>query len=112
MERYLIPLFIANTLLTIVDASVGYRVVPHLLARRFEAAHDGDDEVDDPAAPARRAQAVRRLLAGMVAMYMFCSCYAYTRREPLILAIITGILLLDITIQGFLYLRRRRGGER
>jgi hypothetical protein len=112
MERYLLHLFITNCLLTIADASVGYRVVPLLLARRYEAVIHDEAGVDDPYAPARRAASVRRLLAGMVALYMFCSCYAYTRNEPLVLAIITGILLLDITIQGFLFFRFRRGGER
>jgi hypothetical protein len=111
MERYLLHLFIANCLLTIADATVGYRVVPLLLTRRFEQGDDYDID-GDPDAPARRARSIRRLLAGMVALYMFCNCYAYTRREPLILAIITAVLLLDLSVQGLLFLRCRRGGER
>ena len=110
MERYLLHLFIANGLLTIADASVGYRVVPQLLARRFGARNDG--EIEDPNAPARRASSIRRLLAVMVALYMFCSCYAYTRREPLVLVIVTAVLLLDLTVQGVLFMRCRRGRER
>jgi hypothetical protein len=82
-------------------------VVPLLLARRLDAASGG--EIEDPDVPARRTASIRRLLAGMVALYMFCNCYAYTRREPLVLAIITSVLLLDITVQGVLFLRCRRG---
>ena len=105
MEHYLLHLFIVNSLLAIVDASVGYRVVPLVLVRRL-------DEDDDPDAPERMTASVRRMLACMVALYMFCTCYAYTRREPLFLVIVTAVLLLDIVVQGVLFIKYRRGLQR
>ena len=102
MKSYLLLLSIANGLLVIVDASIGYRVVPLLLARRLP-------EIDDPDAEVRMTTTVRRMLAAMVAMYMFCTCYAYTRREPYFLLVVTGIILLDIAVQAVLFVKYRHG---
>lgn len=36
MERHHLPLFLMNTLLILVDVSIGYHLVPGLLAREGE----------------------------------------------------------------------------
>jgi hypothetical protein len=97
MDRYLLPLFIANGVLVLVDASLGYHVAP-LLVRRQTAA-SGEEPLS--------AAGVRRLLAVMVALYMFLSCLAYFHGHGLFLLVITGIVVVDIIAQ--LVIRWRLG---
>jgi hypothetical protein len=91
-------LLAVNLFLTLVDASVGYHVAPLLVSS--EAPDDGSAQ--------QAARWVRRLLAGVVALYAFLSCFAYFQGQPLFLAGITAVILLDIGSQ--IFIRRRMGG--
>jgi hypothetical protein len=42
---------------------------------------------------------VRKLLAGVVALYMFFNCLAYFNDKPLLLLIVTSVIVLDIVCQ-------------
>lgn len=101
MERYLLPLFIANGVLVLVDASLGYHVAPLLIRRQVAAS--GEEPLS--------ATGVRRLLAVLVALYMFFSCLAYFQGQMMFLLVITGVVVIDIIAQLVIRLRlgRRTG---
>lgn len=89
MEPYLPFLFIGNIVLTFIDAAIGYHVAPTL------ALFGGGDEADAE----RTVRGVRKLLAGVVALYMFFNCLAFYNHRPLLLLAVTGVIVLDILAQ-------------
>lgn len=100
LEQYKLHIFLLNWGLVIVDAALGYRIAP-LLVQRGENADAG---------PAMTAESIRRLLTFVVALYMFFNCLAYFRGMMLLLAIVSGVVLLDIAFQ--LIIRWKRGSGR
>jgi hypothetical protein len=56
---------------------------------------------------------IRKMLAGVVTLYMFFNCLAYFRRETQLMAIVSVLILLDLG--GQLYMRKRAaktGGDK
>lgn len=98
----LLPLFIANLVLTLVDAAVGYRMAP-MLMRRF---------VPDAESAELSARSMRTMLAGVVALYMFFNCLGYFRGNAVILVVVTVVILVDMVAQLVLGRTLRRDGER
>lgn len=100
-EQYKLQIFLLNWGLVIVDAALGYRIAP-LLVRK-----SGVEEVGD--GPTRTAESIRRLLAFVVALYMFFNCLAYFRDKMGLLAIVSCVVLLDIVFQLVLRWKMGRG---
>ncbi len=98
MERYLIAIFVANFLLVIVDATLGYHLAPRLVR----------PGATDPDTVERLAGGLRRLLTCVVALYMFFNCFAYFRMSVVLILVVTGVILVDIAVQ--LGMRRKLGG--
>lgn len=92
MEPYLPMLFIGNIVLTFIDATVGYHAAPVL------ALLGGNDEEDTE----RTVRGVRKLLAAVVALYMFFNCFAFYNQKPLLLLVVTGVIVLDILAQALI----------
>lgn len=102
-ETMLLTAFSLNIALILLDASLGYHLAPHLLRL---TPHNEDS---DPAAVVR---SIRRMLTGVVTLYMFFNCLAYFRQDTSLMAIVSVLILLDLG--GQLYVRyraRRRGGD-
>ena len=95
VETLLLPLFIANILLVLVDASVGYHLAPLL----FQASGG------DPEAAESGVGSVRKLLTGVVLLYMFFNCFAFFRYNGPLLLLVTALVLFDLG--GQLYIRHR-----
>lgn len=89
LEQYKLQIFLLNWGLVIVDAALGYRIAP-LLVGKAE---------NDATGPTMTAVSVRRLLAFVVALYMFFNCLAYFRDKMGLLAIVSCIVVLDIVFQ-------------
>lgn len=102
MDHYLLALFALNVVLILADASLGYHVVPALLAKRTV----DEEEPETPAEAAARQ--TRPLLAGVVALYMFFTCLAYFRHSVVGMLVVTGVVTLDLLVQ--LVIRRRLSG--
>lgn len=99
----LLTAFSLNIALILLDASLGYHLAPQLLRL---TPHNEDS---DPAAVVR---SIRRMLTGVVTLYMFFNCLAYFRQDTSLMAIVSVLILLDLG--GQLYVRyraRRRGGD-
>ncbi len=86
MERYIQHIFVLNWVLIIADAALGFHVAPLLVGMRDGSVESG-------------SQLVRRLLAVVVALYMFFNCLAYFRGNVLLLLLVSGIVVLDIVFQ-------------
>jgi hypothetical protein len=95
MEQFLLPLFMLNLLLVLIDASVGYHLAPLL----YNAA--GGEEED----ALKGVGKIRRMLKFMVALYMFFNCFAYFNYNHSLLMVVTVLVLLDLG--GQLYVRHR-----
>ena len=95
-------LFLANCLLIIGDAALGYFVLPLVLPPSLR-------EADEEKEAGGAVDGMRRLLTVMVLLSMLVNCYAFFQGHPTLLAVVTGLVLLDIILQ--LVLRRRRAGE-
>lgn len=95
MDTLLLPLFVVNMLLVLVDASVGYHLAPLL----FRAGGG------DPEAAESGVGGVRKLLTGVVLLYMFFNCLAFFRNNGPLLLLITCLILFDLG--GQLYVRHR-----
>ena len=95
MDNLLLPVFAVNILLVLIDASVGYYLAPLLF-------RVGGGE---PVASEAGVRNVRRLLAGVVALYMFFNCLAFFRYNGPLLLIVTALVLFDLG--GQLYVRHR-----
>lgn len=89
MDAYLPFVFICNIFLTFLDATIGYYAAPTLA--RIGAS--------DEAGVEWATQGVRKLLAGVVALYMFFNCMAYFNQKTLLLMIVTSVIVLDIVCQ-------------
>ena len=89
LEQYTLEIFLLNWVMVIVDAALGYRIAPLLVQR-------GDDADAEPMMTAER---IRRLLAVVVALYMFFNCLAYFRDKTGLLIIVSCIVVLDIVFQ-------------
>lgn len=89
MDAYLPYIFISNIFLTFIDATIGYYAAPAL------ARLGGNDEDGVEWA----VQGVRKLLAGVVALYMFFNCLAYFNDKTTLLLIVTSVIVLDIVCQ-------------
>ncbi len=98
MQPYILHIFILNMVLVLCDVSLGYHLAP-LLGRRGA----GDEEDAE-----RTTRSMRKMLSAVVALYTFLNCLAYSRRNPLFLFIVTGIILLDMIGQ---FLVRRKLGK-
>jgi len=103
MDAYLPYIFISNIFLTFIDATIGYCAAP-TLARLGASDEDGVEWA---------VQGVRKLLAGVVALYMFFNCLAYFNEKPLLLVIVTSVIVLDIVCQLVVNhkLRQRQKGQ-
>jgi hypothetical protein len=89
LERYLTAIFIGNFLLVLIDATLGYHLVPRLIR----------PGATDPATVARLTGGMRRLLSCVVALYMFFNCFAYYRGNVVGILVVGGVILLDIGVQ-------------
>lgn len=89
LTSYLPLIFIGNICLIFIDATIGYHAAP-ILARL------GGRE-QSAAGPA--IIGVRKLLAAVVALYMFFNCVAFFDQKTGFLLLISGVLLLDIAVQ-------------
>lgn len=95
MDTILLPCFILNFLLIMLDASVGYNLAPLL----FSATGGSPDESEGG------VRSIRRLLTGVVMLYMFFNCWAYFNYMASLLLIVTLVVLFDLG--GQLYVRYR-----
>lgn len=102
MHDLLLPIFIINMLLVLVDASLGFHLAPVLF--RVSGGN--------PETSAAGIRSLRLLLTGVVALYMFFNCLAYFRNNAPLLLVVTALILFDLG--GQLYIRyrsRSRQGE-
>lgn len=95
MEQYHLLIFIVNTLLVLAGTSLGYHLAPRLMAG-----------VGEPEAVEAGVRTTRRLLPVIVALYMFFNCLGYFQGRTAYLLAVSGLILVDITLQ--LLLRRKR----
>ncbi|MGB4598602.1 MAG: hypothetical protein WBI04_01340 [Trichlorobacter sp.] len=103
LETTLLLTFLINFALVLLDASLGYHLAPHLL-RLSPRDEDRDSEVF--------VRGIRRMLTGVVMLYMFFNCLAYFRQDNALMAVVTVLIVLDLG--GQLYVRyraRHRGGD-
>lgn len=99
MDQFLLPLFIVNCLMILVDASLGYHFTPQLLSgiENNEAMESG-------------IKTTRQLLSVVVTIYMFFNCFGYFQRRPSYLFAVSGLIVMDLAIQYFMH-RKRRGTD-
>jgi hypothetical protein len=96
-QDLLLTFFILNWLLIIVDASLGYFVLPILLP---------PDPAGDSSGDGTAVGGMRRLLTVMVILYMLVNCYAFFRQNSTLLYIVTVLVALDVIVQ--LAVRQRK----
>ena len=89
MDLHLPYIFVANIFLTFVDATIGYYAAPAITRL------GGGDETDAEWA----VRGVRKLLAGVVALYMFFNCLAFFDHKPWLLYFVSAVLAVDIVAQ-------------
>jgi hypothetical protein len=89
MDDYFPHIFVSNIFLTFIDATIGYHVAPTL------ARLGGNDEESTQST----IRGVRKLLAAVVALYMFFNCLAFFDHTLSMLLVVTGIIVLDIAAQ-------------
>lgn len=95
METLLLPLFIINLFLVLVDASIGYHLAPLLFS-----VSGGDPDTAE-----NGVRSIRRLLTCIVVLYMFFNCLSYFRQQLSMLVLVTAFILFDMG--GQLYIRYR-----
>ncbi len=95
-DQILLAVFIVNIVFIIVDASVGYYMAPSLLTLA------PGQRTETTGAP---VQNIRKMLAGVVTLYMFFNCLAYFRQETTLILIISAIIMVDLA--GQIYMRKR-----
>ena len=96
-DQFLLPLFILNTLLTLIDAATGYRLAPRLIER-----------FSQPDMPSDAVRSTRSMLSAVVALYMFFSCIGYFQGRPVWSGVVTMLLLADMSLQVWLVRRSAR----
>lgn len=95
LDSMLLPCFIFNFLLILVDASIGYHLAPTLFSVSG----------GEPENTAGGVRSIRRMLTIMVVLYMFFNCLAFFRYNLTLLLIVTALILFDLG--GQLYVRHR-----
>lgn len=81
-------IFVANIFLIFIDATIGYHAAPSItMLAGADSAGEG---------PVR---GVRRLLAWVVALYMFFNCLAFFGQRWWLLYFTTAVLAVDVTAQ-------------
>jgi hypothetical protein len=100
MEKQSI-IFTVNIALIIFDASVGYFIAP-VLTRLAQ------DETSDQQ---MATKTIRRMLSGVVTVYMFLNCLAYFRGEELFLLIVSALVGFDIILLLYFRNKLRSGGS-
>ena len=95
-EKMLLFVFILNIALILLDATIGYYVAPRLMSLASSEENDTGELA---------VSSIRKMLAGVVTLYMFFNCLAYFRRESSLMMIVSALVLLDLG--GQLYMRRR-----
>jgi uncharacterized protein YacL len=100
MDQFYPFLFIFNTIMIIVDASLGYHFAPQLLSG-----------MDDAEAMESGVSTTRKLLSAVVALYMFFNCVGYFQIRPTYLFAVSGLIMLDLALQFFLHRKRRSAGK-
>lgn len=93
MEHVYLPLFLVNIFLILLATSLGYHLLPRLLAAR------------DAAETGRTATGGRGVLSLAVALYMFFNCLGYFQRQMSWLVTVAILALVDIGLQ--LWVRHR-----
>ena len=96
MDQIYLPLFIVNTLMILVDASLGYHFAPKLLSN-----------IEDAEAMESGVNTTRKLLSAVVALYMFFNCLGYFQMRAVYLFAVSGLITLDLALQYFLHRKRR-----
>ncbi|MBT1072262.1 hypothetical protein [Pelotalea chapellei] len=99
IEQYQLPLFLLNTLLVLLNASLGYHMAPRLLAG-----------VDDPEIAVSGIRSIRGLLPAIVALYMFFNCLGYFQARSAYLLAVTALVFADLALQ--LVLRNKAKARR
>jgi len=94
-DAFLLPLFVFNMVLVLVDASVGYHLAP-----LFFRITGGDAENAESG-----IRSIRRTLTLVVTLYMFFNCLSYFRHDGVMLVIV--MLLVAVDLGGQLYIRYR-----
>ncbi len=89
MESYILYLFIVNIVMAICDASLGYHLAPLL----------GRNGAEDDESAEKTIRVMRKLLSGIVALYVFLNCLAYSRGSKGFILVVTLIIALDMTGQ-------------
>ena len=95
MDQFHLPLFILNTLMILLDASIGYHMAPFLLSA-----------IQDTEAADAGVRTTRNLLSAVVALYMFFNCLGFFQGRSAYLLAVSGLILIDLALQ--LYLRRKK----
>lgn len=98
-DTVLLPVFTLNIVLILLDASLGYHLAPYLLRLTPQ-----DDERD----PLLFVRSIRRMLTGVVILYMFFNCLAYFRQDTPLMAVVTLLIALDLGGQLYVRYRARR----
>lgn len=101
MTYNLVTIFTVNIVLILADASLGYHVAPFLMQQ----------SLPEDADAVKAVMGVRRLLAAVVALFMFFNCLAWYKGELLYLLLVTGAIVLDIILQVVLRVKFRGGAE-
>ena len=99
MDQLALPLFLFNSVMILVDASVGYHMAPLLLSGV------GESDIAETA-----VRTSRRLLPAIVALYMFFNCMGYFQGLMSYLLMVSGMIAFDLTLQ--FYLRHRKRAAR
>lgn len=100
-EKILLAMFVGNTILIILDASLGYHVAPNLMRL---APGEGEGTTESS------VKSIRRMLAGVVTLYMFFNCLAYFRQETTLMMIVSTLILVDLGGQIYMKYRPSRPG--
>ena len=101
-DKLLLIIFVLNTLLVLLDATVGYHLAPGLLNK----AVTNDSEVREAA-----LKTIRRMLSGLVALYMFFNCLGYFGGNSLLLMIVAGMIAVDLGVQVYLCRSSGKNGD-
>ncbi|WP_026840804.1 hypothetical protein [Citrifermentans bremense] len=94
-------IFVANIFLIFLDATVGYHAAPSITLLAGGGEQAGEEAV----------RGVRRLLAWVVALYMFFDCLAFFGQRWWLLYFTTAVLAVDVAAQLFIVrkMMNRRG---
>lgn len=97
MEQYHLTIFILNTVMVLVDTTLGYYLAPRLMAGMGEA-----EEIESG------VRTTRAVLPVVVALYMFFNCLGYFQGRTNYLLSVSALTVVDMALQ--MWLRRKRQG--